>query len=252
MKLVVALRKELLEQWRTYRMLIVAVVFVVPGLASPLLAKLTPELLRMIPEGEQIAGLIPEPTVSDAVVQYVKNLTQFGVILALLMAMGSVAREKDKGTAAMVLVKPMPRASFLLAKFGALAVTFGVSILLAGAAAYYYTLLLFEPLDLGGWLALNGLFLVYLLVYVALTLLASTVSRSQAVAGGLAFGFLMVLGILGALPGLDKAMPGQLLTWGSGLLLGEDVARWPALGVSLGLIAGALLAAQAILSRQEI
>ena len=34
------LRKEILEQWRTYRFLIVAAVMVLFGLISPLLAKL--------------------------------------------------------------------------------------------------------------------------------------------------------------------------------------------------------------------
>ena len=34
----------------------------------------------------------------DAVTQYIKNIGQFGVILALLLTMGAVAQEKDKGT----------------------------------------------------------------------------------------------------------------------------------------------------------
>ena len=41
--------KEMTEQWRTYRLLIVVAVMTVFGLASPLLAKLTPELLKSIP-----------------------------------------------------------------------------------------------------------------------------------------------------------------------------------------------------------
>ena len=41
--------KEMTEQWRTYRLLIVGAVMVVFGLTSPRLAKLTPELLKTIP-----------------------------------------------------------------------------------------------------------------------------------------------------------------------------------------------------------
>ncbi|MCD6286204.1 MAG: ABC transporter permease, partial [Anaerolineae bacterium] len=90
----VALRKELFEQRRTYRLLVVVVVLLGFGLMSPLAAKLTPELLRLLPNGEEIAKLIPSPTTADAVAQYLKNSSQFGVLLALLMTMGVVVQEK--------------------------------------------------------------------------------------------------------------------------------------------------------------
>lgn len=252
MSFLVALRKELLEQWRTYRMLVVTVVLVFFGLLSPLTAKFMHEIFRMLPDGEQIAAMFPPPTVADAVGQYVKNGSQFAVILALLIAMGSVAVEKDKGTAALMLVKPMSRLAFLMAKFVALGTTFAVGIALGGLACYYYTWLLFEPLDVLAWLALNGLLLVFTLVYVALTLLGSTVSRSQIVAGGVGFGWIILLSLVGVIPKVGDAMPGRLLTWGSGLVLGVEGAAWLALAVSVGLIVTALVGAWAIFRRQEL
>lgn len=252
MSFFVALRKELLEQWRTYRLLTVAAVFVVFGLLSPLTAKFMDEIFRAMPGGEEIVQILPEQTVVDAVGQYVKNLSQFGVILALLLAMGAVAREKDKGTAALILSKPMSRAAFLAAKFVALGVTFAVSLAAAAIACYYYTMLLFEPLDIPGWLALNGLMLLFILVYVALTLLASTVTRSQALAGGLAFAAVVVLGSIGIVPRIAELLPSRLLDWGAGLLFGMDTSSWTALGVSVGIIAIALTTAWAIFERQEL
>lgn len=248
----VALRKELLEQWRTYRLLVVAVVLLVFGLLSPLTAKFMPEMFKMLPQGEQFAALIPPPTAADAVGQYVKNSTQFAVILALLVTMGAVAVEKDKGTAALMLVKPLSRLSFLLAKFVALGVTFAVGIALAALACYYYTLLLFAALDVPAWLALNGLLLVFVLVYVALTLLSSTVSRSQVVAGGLGFGWILLLSLVGAIPQVGDVMPGALVSWGSRLVLGDAETAWPALAVSVGLIVAALAGAWIIFRRQEL
>src|SRR5690606_21638030 len=118
-----ALRKEWLEQWRTSRLLIAAVVLTAFGFSAPLLAYFTPALIAMLPEAEALAGLIPPPTVGDAVAQYVENLSQFGTLLALLLTMGVVAQEKEKGTAALVLSKPLPRWAFLLAKLAALGAT---------------------------------------------------------------------------------------------------------------------------------
>jgi ABC-2 type transport system permease protein len=248
----VALRKELIEQWRSYRLLIAAVILVIFGLLAPLTAKYTPELIKMLPNGEAIASLIPPPTALDAVREYTENISQFGVILALLMTMGVVAQEKDKGTAAVMLVKPLPRGVFLGAKFAAVGLTFAASIALAGAAGWYYTLLLFEALDAGRWLVLNGLMLLFVLVYVALTLFCSTVTKSQVAAAGLAFGLLLGLALPGALPKVGEYLPGQLITWGATLVAGRAEAYWPALWVSLGLIAAALVGAWAIFERQEL
>jgi ABC-2 type transport system permease protein len=247
-----ALRKELLEQWRTYRLLAVGVVLLVFGLLSPLIAKYTPEIIKLVPSGEAIAQLIPTPTVMDAVTQYIKNIGQFGVILALLLTMGAVAQEKEKGTAAMMLVKPLPRAIFLVAKFTALGLTFAVTIAIAGAACYYYTWLLFGALDAQHWLALNGLVLLFVLVYVALTLFCSVVTKSQAAAGGLALSLLFILGLAGSIPGLGDYLPGQLLAWGGGLMAGQGEAFWAALWVSVGIIVVALMGAGLIFERQEL
>jgi ABC-2 type transport system permease protein len=247
-----SLRKEILQLGRTYRLLALAIVLVAFGLLSPLLAKLTPELIRLVPGGEDLASLIPEPTMADAVTQYVKNLTQFGLLLALLLTMGAVAQEKERGTAVLMLVKPLPRSIFLLSKFVALALAFLLCLALAGLGGYYYTLLLFGPPDAGGWLALNLLLWVYMLVYMALTLLASVLMRSQAAAAGLGVGAFLVLGIVGAIPGLGKYLPGQLAAWGTALLTDPTARSWPALWISLGLILASLLAAWAAFRRQEL
>lgn len=249
----VVFRKEMMEQWRSYRLLIVGVVLLLFGLTSPLLAKYGPEILRLaLPQGEEILELMPPPTVADAVSQYLKNMSQFGVLLAVLMAMGSVSLEKDKGTAGLMLVKPIPRSVFLVAKFLALGTTFALGILLAGMAGYFYTSLLFESLSLPAWAALNGMLLVFVLVYVALTLLCSTLTDSQVISAGLAFGVVVILSGLGAVPRLGRYMPGQLNTWAAQLFTASGEPAWIALGVSLSLIVAALVAAWLIFARQEL
>jgi len=252
MNLYTALRKELMEQWRTSRLLVVAAVLLVFGLTSPLLAKYTPELLKLIPGADQFAGLVPKPTILDAVAQYVKNIGQFGVLLAILVSMGSLAVEKERGTAALMLVKPLPRGSFLAAKFLALAISFGVALALAALAGYYYTLVLFGPLDWGAWLALNGLMGLEMLVYVALTMLFSTLLRSQAAAAGLGLGCILVLSLVGSLPTLGDAMPDKLVSWGASLFTGQALPAWGAVWVSGGIILAALLAAWLAFRRQEL
>jgi ABC-2 type transport system permease protein len=248
----VAFRKEWLELMRTRRMLVACVVLAVFGLMSPLMAKYTPEIMKMIPEGETFAQLIPAPTIMDSVIQYVKSIAQFGLILGLLLAMGMVSQEKDKGTAGLILVKPLSRAAFLTAKFLVLGLLFLVAISIAAAAAYYYTALLFGNLDLLRWAALNGLLLLYVLVYVGITLFFSVIARSQAAAGGLAFGAMLILEIAATFPRIGDCLPARLLGWGIALVGGSNEVSWETLAVSAAIIVACTLGSWLIFRKQEL
>jgi ABC-2 type transport system permease protein len=252
MSFITAFKKEWLEQRRTKKLLIALIVLTLFGMTSPLLAKLTPQMMSLIPGAEAFASIIPTPTINDAVAQYIKNTTQFGILLALLFGMGSIAGEKEKGTAAFVLSKPMPRTIFVLAKFCAMGVTFMISLALAGLASYYYTYVLFGPLDPMLWLVLNVLLLLYMLVYVALTLFFSSLTRTQYVAIGGAFGALVVLGILSSIPGWGKFLPEGLITNASMFMNGAVVSEWQSIWVSLGILFAALTGACLVFRRQEI
>jgi ABC-2 type transport system permease protein len=247
-----SIRKELMEHWRTSRLLVLAAVFTLFGLTSPLLAKYIPEILKALPGGEQFAGLVPTPTMADAIAQYIKNIGQFGLLLALLLSMGAVANEKEKGTAALVLVKPLPRGFFILSKFLGLMIIFFISLLLAGLGGYYYTTLIFSPPDLSAWITLNLLLWLVMLVYIAITLLFSTLVKSQAAAIGLSFATLLLLAAIGAVPSIANWLPNQLINWGASLFSPTQISAWPALWISLAIIFISLFTAWLALNRQEL
>ena len=246
------LRKELVEQWRTRRWVTAAVVFLFFGFLSPLGAKLLPDLLEGLGDTGGVMIEIPPPTAQDALLQYVKNMSQFGVLLAVLLAMGTVAREKERGTAAMVLSKPVSRADFLLGKFVALTLVFGLCLALAGLACYYYTVVLFEGTGEARFVEMNLLLGLFIEFYLAVTLLGSTVARSQEVAGGLGLGAVFVVAILGVLPRFGDYMPTALLDWARALMAGTGEPAWGAVVVSLGVIIVCLGAALVVFERQEL
>ncbi len=225
-----ALRKELMQQWRTRRVLVVLAVFVIFGLGSPLLAKYTPQMLTMIEGAEQFADLIPVPTTADAMTQYIKNITQFGFIIAVLLGMGAVAGEKDKGQAALILSKPLPRWAFLLSKFAAQALMYAAAFFISALGAYYYTYILFEPFLFGAFMAGNGLLLLWLLTFTAVTLLASTLTRTIGAGAGIALLGAVILLLAGSIPPIAPFAPGSLVAWASQLGLETAV---PAQGGSL-------------------
>ena len=247
------LRKELREGWRTWRFVILLAVLAVSGLMSPLLAYYTPALLRMVPNmPANFAGLIPEPTVADAVSQYIKNVNQFGLVLIVVLTMGLIAAEKERGTAAMLFVRPVSRTTAVLAKWLVWSGALAVGLVVAGILGYTYTLLLFGQLPPGTFLLLNGLLFLSLLPYLALALLASALAKTQGAAAGLAFAGVLLLLVSGSLPRINEFMPSQLVNWGASAALGGAMTAWPALTVTAAVVAAALVLACLRFEREEL
>jgi ABC-2 type transport system permease protein len=245
-------RKELMFQWRTKRVLMVVAIFLVFGMLSPLVAKFTPELISSLEETAAFAELIPEPSVVDAIGQYLSNLTQFGFILVILLGMNAVAGEKEKGTAAMVLSKPIPRWSFIASKFLAQGLVYLLAITLAGLAAYFYTFYLFESLPALGFALANFFLFVWLMVFAAVTLLGSSIGKTTATAAGIsALGGIILLAA-GAVPRYGVLAPSGLTNWARAMSLDIDGAvNGGALAMALGLILLMLVASIAAVEEQE-
>lgn len=219
----VFLRKELREAARTNRLLVIGALFLLLGIISPVTAKYTPELLKAIGTSQQgVQIIVPTPTIKDAVLQYLKNVAGTGIFAAVLLPMGVVAREKERGTAAFVLTKPLARPAFLVAKFVALLLTLSVGVVLAALATYFYTALLFEPLALGGFIGCTALILLSLLVYAAFTFLGSTLVSSQLAAAGIGLGAWAAISLLGVIPNVGQYTPAGLLDPASALALGTS------------------------------
>lgn len=135
-------RKEFLEQRRSFKLLVMLAVFTLFGMMSPLLAKLMPEIFSSM-STEGITINIPEPTYMDAYSQFFKNITQMGVIVLLLVFSGSMSHELSKGTLTGVLAKGLSRTSVVLSKYTASLTLWTLSLALSAALNYGYTLYLF-------------------------------------------------------------------------------------------------------------
>ncbi len=202
----ILVRKELLEAWRTRRLPVVAALFLVVGMMSPLTAKYLPDILKAA-LGDQLTVPVPTPTAVMALEQLQKNLSQLGALVAIALAMGSVAGELDRGTAALILAQPATRAAFLAAKLLAIGAVLALSTGLAAAAAWVYTAVLFEPLPIGGWIAMTALSWLALAAWAALTFLASAAAGSTTAAAGIGFVAWIAVSVAAVVPTLDRLLP---------------------------------------------
>lgn len=222
--------KELREQSRTFRLWILGGVLLVSGMLSPLLAKYTPLILNSIPGiPPEMVAFIPEPTIFDSFVQYLKNSSQFGLLIIIILTMGVVAQEIERGTAAMLMTQPIKRSGVILAKWAAGLITLILGITVGALGYAFYTLVLFEPFSWTRFLFLNSLLLAFLVFYMTLALMASSLVKSQAHAAMIAFAGLLIILILDSLPVIGDYFPGELLTWGGSLFSPVVQSAWPAL-----------------------
>ncbi len=243
------LKKEIKEQFKTYRFLVLVSVFLFFGLTTPITLKYLPEIIKLA--GEQLEINFPPPTAIEALLSYSGDISQIGVFVIVLVAMGSIANELQRGTALMVLSKPVSRLAFVTSKLLAVSFTAICSLAVASAVCFGYTVWLIGGADVSDYIGMNimvGLFMVF---SIATTLLFSSLFRSSLAAGGVALGVIIGQAILTALPKVGDFMPGQLLGWGNNILTGGDTYWW-AMVVAIVLIVLFVYLAQQSLSNRDI
>lgn len=166
-------KKEFMENTRTYKMLILFTVFFIFGVMSPLMAKLTPEILKSYAvEGMQMTS-IPVPTAKDCYMQFFKNNGQMGLLILVLMFGSTLTREYSKGTLINVLTKGLSRKAVIFAKYTVASVLWTLSILISLLTTYGYTVYLFPKdkvyhlIQSVGCLWIFGLFLLAVIMFVS-------------------------------------------------------------------------------------
>jgi ABC-2 type transport system permease protein len=244
------LKKEIKEQIRTHRLLIVAGIFLFFGITTPLLLKYLPEIIKL--SGEQVPVAIPAPTAIQSLVEYAGTMSQLGILIAVLIAMGSIASELRQGTAVMTLSKPVSRAAYVNAKLIAMSLTFLIGLAAASLFCFAYTVWLIGPTAALPFLQLNLLLGLFLIFCLSVTVLFSSIFRSSLAAGGLAIALLIAQALLATIPRVGDFFPAKLLTWGSNLVNGQGESFVWALAVTLIIILVCAYFAQRILKNKEL
>jgi ABC-2 type transport system permease protein len=244
-------KKEIREQFKLYRLVIVGSIFLFFGLSAPISLKYLPDLLKMAGDG----GLqiqLPVPTAAMSFSSYAGNIGQIGALVAVLVGMGCIANELKSGTAVLTLSKPVSRSAFVVTKLLALSLTFMVSLTIASLVCLGYTVWLIQDAAILPYLGLNvmlGLFLVFCL---SVTVFFSSLFKSSLEAGGTALGVIILQAIISAIPVIGKYMPGKLLDWGNNLLIGSDLSYWWALGITVAAIGASMYFAQHLLKKRDL
>lgn len=246
------LGKETVEFLRTWRLWVLGGFLIFFALASPILAKLTPQILASVGAGQPgVIITIPDPTWRDAYVQWIKNLSQMGSILVIVLGAGMVAGEISSGTAQLVLTKPVSRTWFVLAKVFALLAFVVALTAIATGIVQAETAAMFGAAPSAELWEATGVWALSAALLVGVTALASSAMPTLAAVGvGVAAWLLLPVAAIWK-PFADRS-PAGLLGAPGAIVAGHQLAlAWPTLTTA---VAAVVLVAVAcvVFSRREL
>lgn len=244
--------KELCESLRTYKLIIMAIVFLLLGVMNPLSAKLMPEVLSaFLPEGMSLS--LAEPSAMDSWMQFFKNVPQIGLIVMVILSSTMLSSELARGTLVNMLTKGLSRSSVILAKFISASLTFTAVYMLCFGVSFGYTVYYWDDPVSHLPLSISALWAFGILLLASL-ILGGVLFRTGY--GTLLFtgSFTVCLFLVHLIYGLKRFNPIRLASDNVSLLNGEMAGSdfTAAFIVCALLTAGFLLAAIVLFNRKQI
>ncbi len=131
--------------------------------------------------GEGVQAAAEEPIEQTALTMFFLFAAMFPAFGVIIFGPESIVEERKTGTAAWILSKPVSRPAFLLSKLGAHALgILGTMVLVQGIFGYLiYTAATDIALSIPGFLAGEGLVFLFLLFFLTLNLMLSTLFHSR-------------------------------------------------------------------------
>lgn len=229
------LKKELLEQIRSGKLLFLGILFVLFGVMNPAVAKLTPWLLEVMADSMAESGMtitLSQVTAMDSWVQFFKNIPM--ALIAFVLMEGSIfTKEYSSGTLLLSLTKGLARYKVVVTKTLVLTVLWTIGYWLCFLITYSYNAYFWD-----NSVAQNLLFSVVcwwlfgLWVISMLILFSSLAKENTGVLLGTG-GVVLICSLFSFIPKVQKFLP-TLLSDGNSLIYGAaEVSKYiPALVIA--------------------
>ena len=241
---------------RTWRLWVLPTVIVFLAATGPVIVRFTREILAAALGAEEAAAIPwPDPTATDASAQWASDLTQLVVFIIVVMAAGAINAEVRSGVAAILLVKPVSRTTYVLTHALALVCFIALAGLLGAFVSWCATSLTFGIVDPAPILGATAVWVVLAAVLVAASLLASAAIDAVAGAAGVGIGVYFLLALLSIVPQLSDYTPAGLIRVTTEVATGTqqlDATLWWPIATGLLLAVALLAAAVLVFRRREI
>lgn len=196
-----------MENWRNKKLVWVPLVIILLAIMDPITNYYLPQIMESVgglPDGTTIE--LPNFAPSEVIMMSLGQFSSLGVLVIVLISMGTIAGERKSGVIELILVKPVAYLNFITAKWAALLVLVWGSLILGLLASWYYITILYGDLSFGSLLLVVIFYGLWLTLVVTLSIFFNTLFKSTGVVG-----FLTILTIM--LMSMVTKIFGHILAW---------------------------------------
>lgn len=249
------LKKEMMEQARSGKLLFLTILFVLFGIMNPAVAKLTPWLMELMADSLAQSGMIitqVEVTALDSWVQFFKNIPM--ALIAFVLLEGSIfTKEYQSGTLLLSLTKGLARHHVLAAKIIVLTMLWTLRYWLCFGITFGYNAYFWDNSIVQHLMFSVVCWWIFGLWVISLTVLLSTLAKENTLVLVGTGGIALVSSLLGFLPKLQKLLPTQLSD-GNSLIYGlaETDKYIPALLVAIAMSLACLIISIPLFNKKQL
>lgn len=190
------LQKEILENWRNFKWVWVPLVMVLIASMDPVSTYYLPQIIDAV-EGMPGAPIdIPEYQPRDIIMMSLGQFSSLGVLVIVLMSMGTIASERKSGVLELILVKPVSYKNYITAKWMALLLLVWISFIIGMLGSWYYVTILFGDLSFVSLLKIIFFYGLWLSLVISFSIFYNTLVKSPGLVAFLTILTLMIMSIL--------------------------------------------------------
>lgn len=172
-------QKELVENLRNFKWIWVPLVMVLIASMDPISSYYLPQIIDAVggmPEGTEIN--IPDFKPSDVVMMSLSQISSIGVLIIVLMSMGTISGERKSGVSELVLVKPVSYRNYITAKWASVLLITLVALSLGMLSSWYYVNVLFGELSFAALLQIIFFYGLWMTLVVSLSIFYNTLVKT--------------------------------------------------------------------------
>lgn len=235
--LIAFIKKELIEQIRTGKLLIMGILFILFGIMNPAIAMLTPWLLETFADSMQSSGLVVTATTVTALdswMQFYKNVPM--LLIAFVLFEGNIfTKEYESGTLILSLTKGLKRYKVVASKALVLVMLWTVGYWTCFGITYGYNTYYWDNSVANNLMFSVVCWWIFGLWVISLMILFSVIANSNAGVltsiGGVVLGAYMV----SMVPTISEYLPTMLAGSGS-LIYGATEVKMYYVPISIAVI----------------
>ncbi len=164
---------------------------------DPLTTYYLPKILDTVgglPEGATFD--IPQPPPAQALYMSLSEFSMFGVVIVVLITMGTIAGERQSGVAELVLVKPVGYFTYISSKWAAKLLLIWSSYIVGMLASWYYVNLLFGEIAFTTVVQVILFYGLWLTLVTTITIFFNTLVKTPLLVGFLSIAVMIAMSVV--------------------------------------------------------